>query len=65
MFGKDFENILVVDGRDAAVGEVETQDVDYAGGVMFYGECLGWGLVFHAYILVHSSAPFPFEIVNR
>jgi len=55
MFRQNLENIFVVDGCDAAVGEVEAQNVDYSGCVVFYGKCLSGGLVFHANVLIDSS----------
>jgi hypothetical protein len=49
-----------VDGRDCAVREVQTEDVDYAGGVVFDGEGLGVRCVLEDDVLgVVSYSLFP------
>ena len=43
MFGEHAENVFVENWRYGAVGEVEAQHVDYAGGVVLDEEMLGRG----------------------
>lgn len=47
MFRKHFEYIFVVDRRDAAVREIETEHIDYAGGVVLDHKCIGTGVPGH------------------
>lgn len=53
MLGEDLENVLVEDGGDGTVGEVETEKVDSRGGEMGY--CKG----------ERNGVPFQYEILIR
>lgn len=55
MLRQDFEDVFVENGDYAAVGEVETEHVDDAEGVVLHYECGGCGVEGHYYVLWHVN----------